>query len=715
MKKEFGKMREIFYGLFFVFIIIIIGNTVIVAQTDMKPPVAKKEPEVLKIHGYELTDNYAWMRDREDKKNPEILQYLNDENAYTDSFMNPHKAFVDNLYKEMIGRIKQTDLSVPYRLGKYWYYSKTEEGKQYPVYARAKSREGKDEQILLDQNEMAKGFEYFSIGEFDLSEDGNFLAFSTDTTGYRQYTLQIKDLKTGKVLPDKIERVTSAAWSNDGKYLFFVQEHPETKRSDKFFRHTVGTDKNELLFEEKDVLFNLGVGKTRDDKMIILGAFAKTSRESRYIPADDAMADWKVILPREENHEYSADHYNGEFYITTNKNAENFRVVRAPVADPAEKNWKDFIAHNPAIKIEGTNFFKNHAVVSELENGLEYMRVLDLKTKRAPVRIETPESVYTMGMGANPEFDTDSIQYTYASMITPSSTYEYDLKTRKSKLLKQQEVLGGYDKTKYETTRIWATARDGVKVPVSVVMKKGTKLDGKAPMLLYAYGSYGYSMTPEFSTARLSLVDRGMIYAIAHIRGGSELGERWRQDGRMFKKLNTFYDFIDSAKWLIENKYTASDRIIIQGGSAGGMLMGGVVNMSPETFKAAIVQVPFVDVLNTMLDDTLPLTTEEWVEWGNPNEKEAFDYMRQYSPYDNVKAQDYPNLLIEVSLNDSQVPYWEGAKFAAKVREMKTNDSIILLKTNMGAGHGGASGRYDRLKEIAFEYAYALTQVRITK
>lgn len=715
MKKEFGKMREIFYGLFFVFIIIIIGNTVIVAQTDMKPPVAKKEPKVLKIHGYELTDNYAWLRDREDKKNPEIIKYLTDENAYTDSFMNPHKAFVDNLYKEMIGRIKQTDLSVPYRLGDFWYYSKTEEGKQYPTYVRAKSRDGKGEEVLLDQNAMAEGFEYFSIGEFDLSEDGNFLAFSTDTTGYRQYTLQIKDLKTGKILPDKIERVTSAAWSNDGKYLFFVQEHPETKRSDKFFRHTVGTDKNELLFEEKDVLFNLGVGKTRDNKMIILGAFAKTSRESRYIPADDAMAEWKVILPREENHEYSADHYNGEFYITTNKNAENFRVVRAPVADPSEKNWKDFIAHNPAIKIEGINFFKNHAVVSELENGLEYIRVLDLKTKRAPVRIETPESVYTMGMGANPEFDTDSIQYTYASMITPNSTFEYDLKTRKSKLLKQQEVLGGYDKSKYETTRVWATARDGVKVPVSIVMKKGTKLDGKAPMLLYAYGSYGYSMTPEFSTARLSLVDRGMIYAITHIRGGSELGERWRQDGRMFKKLNTFYDFIDSAKWLIENKYTASDRIVIQGGSAGGMLMGGVVNMSPETFKAAIVQVPFVDVLNTMLDETLPLTTEEWVEWGNPNEKEAFDYMRRYSPYDNVKAQDYPNLLIEVSLYDSQVPYWEGAKFAAKVREMKTNDSIILLKTNMGAGHGGASGRYDRLKEIAFEYAYALTQVGITK
>ncbi len=708
-------MREIFYGLFFVFIIIIIGNTVIVAQKDMKPPVAKKEPKVLKIHGYEMTDNYFWMRDRKDKKDPAVIEYLNAENAYTESFMGQHKGFVDNLYKEMIGRIKQTDLSVPYKLGEHWYYSKTEEGKQYPTYVRAKTREGKDEEVLLDQNEMAKDFGYFSIGEFDVSEDGNMLAFSTDTTGYRQYTLQIKDLKTGKILPDKIERVTSTAWSNDGKYLFVAQEDPVSKRTDKFWRHTVGTDKNDLLYEEKDVLFNIGVGKTRDNKMIILGAFAKTSRESRYIPADNPMAEFKVIVPREENHEYSVDHYGDEFYITTNKKAENFRVVRTPVSDPSEKNWKDFIAHNPAIKIEGIEFFKDHAVVSELENGLEYLKVMDLKRKRAAKRIKTPESVYTMGIGTNPEFNADSIQYTYASMITPSSTYEYDFKTRESKLLKQQEVLGGYDKTKYKTTRVWATARDGVKVPVSIVMKKGTKLDGKAPMLLYAYGSYGYSMTPDFSTARLSLVDRGMIYAIAHIRGGSELGEKWRQDGRMMKKLNTFYDFVDSAKWLVANKYTSSDRLVIQGGSAGGLLMGGVVNMSPETFKAAIVQVPFVDVLNTMLDDTLPLTTEEWIEWGNPNEKVAFDYMRQYSPYDNVKAQTYPNMLVEVSLNDSQVPYWEGAKFTAKVREMKTNDSIVLLKTNMGAGHGGSSGRYDRLKEVAFDYAYALTQVGIIK
>ena len=697
-------------------IIISVGSIVIVAQNDMKPPVPKKEPKVLKIHGYEIVDNYFWLRDRNEKKNPEIIKYLEAENAYTESFMGRHKEFVDNLYKEMLGRIKQTDLSVPYKLGDYWYFTKVEEGKQYPVYLRSKSRDGKDAEVLLDQNEMAKGYQYFAIGAFEPSDDGNLLAFSTDTTGYRQYTLQIKDLRTGKLLPEKIERVTSVEWSNDGKYLFFVQEDPVSKRSDKFYRHTVGTaDKNELLFDEKDVYFNLSVGRSRDKKMLFLYSYAKTMREVRYLFADSPTGEWKVIAPRREGHEYSADFNNGEFYILTNKDAENFKVVRAPLKDPSEKNWTDFIPHNPAIKIEDINFFKDFAVVSELENGLEYLKVLDLKTRRAPTRIETPEDVYTMSLAFNPEYDTPVIRYNYSSMITPTSTYEYDFGTRKSVLIKQQEIPSGYDKAQYETKRLWATARDGVKVPISIMWKKGTKLDGSAPMLLYAYGSYGYSMTPNFSTARLSLVDRGMIYAIAHIRGGSELGEKWRQEGRMFKKLNTFYDFIDSAKWLIENKYTSSDRLVIQGGSAGGMLMGGVVNMSPETFKAAIVQVPFVDVINTMLDDTLPLTTEEWIEWGNPNEKEAFDYMMKYSPYDNVKAQNYPNMLVEISLYDSQVPYWEGAKFVAKVREMKTNDSIILLKTNMGAGHGGASGRYDRLKEIAFEYAYALSQVGITK
>lgn len=707
--------RAIFVFAFMTGIIISIGNVLIVAQTDMKPPVAKKEPKVLKIHGYEITDNYAWLRDRNDTKNPEIIKYLEDENAYTDSFMGRHKDFVENLYKEMLGRIKQTDLSVPYRIGEWWYFNKTEEGKQYPVFLRSKTRDGKDAEVLLDQNEMAKGYKYFAIGAFEVSDDGNLLAFSTDTTGYRQYTLQIKDLRTGKILPDKIERVTSTEWSNDGKYLFVVQEDKVSKRSDKFWRHEVGTDKNDLLFEEKDVLFNIGVGRSRDKKMLFIASYAKTMREFRYLPADNPTGEWKILSPRREGHEYSADFNNGEFYITTNKDAENFKVMRAPLSDPSEKNWKDFIPHNPAIKIEGIDFFKDYAVVSELENGLEYIKVMDMKTKRAATRIPTPESVYTMGLSGNPEYDTDSIRYNYSSMITPNTTYEYNFKTRKSVVLKQQEIPSGYDKTQYETKRVWAVARDGVKVPVSIVWKKGTKMDGSAPMLLYAYGSYGFSMTPNFSTARLSLVDRGMIYAIAHIRGGSELGEKWRQDGRMFKKLNTFYDFVDSAKWLVANKWTSSDRLVIQGGSAGGMLMGGVVNMSPETFKAAIVQVPFVDVINTMLDDTLPLTTEEWIEWGNPNEKEAFDYMMKYSPYDNVKAQNYPNMLIEISLNDSQVPYWEGAKFAAKVRELKTDNNIVLLKTNMGAGHGGSSGRYDRLKEVAFDYAYALSEVGITK
>ena len=697
-------------------LVIAIAGSVHSAQTVMKPPVAKKEAKVLKIHGYEITDNYAWLRDRETKKNPEIIKYLEEENAYTEAHMGEHKTFVDNLYKEMLGRIKQTDLSVPVRRGAFWYFNKTEEGKQYPTYMRSKAKDGKDAEVLIDQNEMAAGFKYFSISNFEPSDDGNLLAFATDTTGYRQYTLQVKDLRTGKMLPEKIERVTSVEWSNDGKYLFYGQEDAVSKRNDKILRHTVGTtDADKLIFEEKDLLFGAGIGRSRDKKMFVIASFAKTSREMWYLPSDNPTGEFKVISKRRPGHEYSADFNNGEFYIVTNKDAENFKVVRAPLSDPAEKNWTDFIPYNPAVKVEDINFFKDYAVVSELENGLEYLRVMDVKTKRAAARIETPESVYTMSLGNNPEYDTPSIRYTYSSMITPNSTYEFDFRSRKSELIKQQEIPSGYDKTQYETMRVWAPSRDGVKVPVSIVMKKGTKLDGKSPMLLYAYGSYGYSMTPDFSTSRLSLVDRGMVYAITHIRGGSELGEKWRQDGRMFKKMNTFNDFVDSAKWLIGNKYTSADRLVIEGGSAGGLLMGAVVNQSPETFKAAIVQVPFVDVMNTMLDASLPLTTEEWIEWGNPNEKEAWDYMITYSPYENIKAQNYPNMLVEISLNDSQVPYWEGAKFAAKVRELKTNDSIVLLKTNMGAGHGGSSGRYDRLKEVAFEYAYALTQVGITK
>ena len=711
-------MKEILCILAFVFIIIVIGNTVIVAQTDMKPPVARKEPKVTEIHGYKIIDNYYWLRSAKDPKTGKVRQEVEDhllaENAYTDAVTKPNEGFSKTLYDEMLGRIKQTDMSLPYKLGNYWYYNKTEEGKQYPIYCRSTKEDKSDEQVIFDQNVRAEGHKFYSIAAFSVSDDGNLLAFSYDMTGYRQYTLQIKDLRTGEILPDKVERVTSVVWANDNKNLFLVTEDDVTKRSDKFWKYQLGSNGPQLQYEEKDVLFNLSASRTRDKKMIFLASYAKTMREFRYLPADQPDAQLKVVLPREKDHEYSVDYYDGMFYITTNKNAFNSRIVTAPVSDPSEKNWKEFIPHHPQIKIEDVNFFKGYAVVSELENGLEYLDVIDMRSNKSH-RIATPENVYTMGIAGNPEFDTPTFRYNYASMVTPQSTFEYDPKTLQSKLLKQQEVLGHYDKTKYDTARVWATARDGVKVPVSLIMKKGTKLDGSSPMLLYAYGSYGFSMTPSFSSSRLSLVDRGMIFAIAHIRGGSELGEQWRLDGRMFKKMNTFNDFVDCADWLIKNKYTASDRLVIQGGSAGGLLMGAVTNQRPDLFKAVIAQVPFVDVMNTMLDASLPLTTEEWIEWGNPNEKEAFDYMMKYSPYDNVKPAKYPNMLIEVSLNDSQVPYWEGAKWAAKLREMNTDDNIILLKANMGAGHGGSSGRYDRLKEIAFEYAYALSQAGITK
>ncbi len=715
-------MRKVFYVIPFV-LAILIGSSVAQVNSEsadyskdnMKPPVARKEPKITKIHGYELRDDYAWLRDRRREKNPEIIEYLEAENAYTKSVMEPYQGLADTIYDEIMSRIKQTDLSVPYKYGGYWYSTKTIEGKQYPVYLRSKTFDGKGTETLLDQNEMAEGHKFYSIRSLRVSDDGNLLAYLVDTVGYRQFKMHIKDLRTGEILPVEIDRVTSLIWASDNKTIFVTTENEVSKRSDKFWRYELETNKSELLYEEKDVLFNVYCRRSRDNKIVFLDSTAATMDEYYYVPADKPKTKLKLILAREKGHEYSVDHYKGEFFLTTNKNAENNRVVRAPVADSSEKNWKEFIPHNPSIKVEGVDFFEGYAVVSEIENGLEYVRVMDLRSQKS-TRIKTDESVYTMGLaGGNMEFDTQSIRYYYASMITPPSTIEYDLKTGRTKLLKQQEVLGGYDKRKYETIRVWADARDGVRVPISLVMKKGTKVDGKAPLLLYSYGSYGYSMTPNFSIARLSLLDRGMIYAVAHIRGGSELGEKWRQDGRMFKKLNTFHDFIDCGKWLVKNNYTASDRLIIQGGSAGGLLMGGAVNMSPETFKAAIIQVPFVDVINTMLDETLPLTTQEWIEWGNPNEKEAFEYMIRYSPYENIKRQHYPNMLVEISLWDSQVPYWEGAKFTAKIREYMTGQSTILLKTNLGAGHGGSSGRYDRYREVAFIYAYALSQAQTMK
>jgi oligopeptidase B len=675
-----------------------------------QPPIAKKVRHTTEIHGYTLKDDYFWLRE---KKNPEVLKYLEAENAYTEEVMKPRKELQEALYKEMLGHIKQTDLSVPSRIGEYYYYSRTQEGKQYPYMCRKKGSLDGTEEMLLDLNKLAEGNSFLGLGGYTVSDDGNLLAYSTDTTGYRQYTLHVKDLRSGKTLSESIDRTGSVVWANDNKTLFYTTEDAVSKRSDKFWRHVVGSDKNDLIYEEKDELFDVGASRSLDKKIIFLGSYAKTSRELRYVPADNPTGDFKVILPRQDGHEYDVDHYNGLFYITTNKNAKNFRVVTAPINDPSEKNWKTFIAHNPKVKIDGLTTFANHLVVSEKEGGLNHLRVIDMKTRQSH-RITTDESDYALFLAGNPEFNTTTVRFNYQSMVTPSSVYDYDLNTRQRKLLKQQEVLGGYDAKNYEAKRIWAVARDATKVPVSLVYKKGVKIDGTAPMLLYAYGSYGASMAPTFSSSRLALLDRGVIYALAYIRGGGELGEEWREQGRMMNKLNTFYDFIDCADYLVKNKYTSSDRLVIQGGSAGGLLMGAVTNMRPDLFKAVVAQVPFVDVMNTMLDASLPLTTSEYIEWGNPNEKAAFDYMIKYSPYDNIAAKNYPALLVQVSLNDSQVPYWEGTKFLARLRATKTDHNPLLLKANLGAGHGGASGRYDALRETAFTYSFVLWQMGLT-
>ena len=676
-------------------------------QNAPQPPLAKKIPHETRIHGYTLKDDYFWMRE---KSNPEVIKHLEAENAYTEAVMAPTKDLQERLYKEMLGRIKQTDLSVPTRNGEYWYYSRTEEGKQYPYMCRRKGTMEAPEDVLLDLNALAEGHSFLGLGGYAVSDDANWLAYSVDTTGYRQFTLYVKDLRTGRISSEKIERTGSVVWANDNRTIFYTTEDPVSKRSDKFWRHAVGAPGSDLVYEEKDDLFDVFAGRSLDRKVIFLASYAKTSREYRYLPADKPASELKVVVPRQEGHEYDVDHYEGQLYITTNKGAKNFKVVTAPMADPSEKNWTPFIAHNIAVKIDSLAFFRGHLVVSERERGLNYLRVVDMSTKKSH-RIETEESDYAMSLGMNPEFDTKTIRYSYQSMVTPPTVYEYNLDTRERKLLKQQEVLGGYDPSRYEAKRVWATARDGKQVPISLVYKKGFTPDGRAPMLLYAYGSYGVSMEPTFSSNRLSLIDRGAVFAIAYIRGGGELGEEWREQGRMMQKLNTFNDFIDSAEYLVKSRYTSSDRLIVQGGSAGGLLMGAVANLRPDLFKAIVAQVPFVDVMNTMLDATLPLTTSEYAEWGNPNEKSAFDYMIRYSPYDNIKAQGYPAMLVQVSLNDSQVPYWEGAKFVAKLRATKTDANPVLLKTNLGAGHGGASGRYDALRETAFSYAFVLGQM----
>ena len=675
------------------------------------PPVAKKEPKVTEINGQKLVDNYFWLRD---KQNPDVKAYLDAENVYTDAVMKPTEPLQKKLYEEMLSRIKETDIEVPYKEGDYFYYVRTEAGKQYGIRCRKKGSLNAPEEILVDVNELAKGQKFMSLGAYNVSDDGNLLAYSTDNTGFRQYTLAVKDLRTGKTLVDHAERVDSVAWANDNKTLFYTVEDPVAKRPYQLYRHAVGTaGPDTLIYEEKDERFEMGTGKTRSKAYILLVVRSHTTSEARYIPADQPQAEWKIIEPRKQDVEYYPDHNGNFFYIRVNDAGRNFRLVKAPVSDPGSKNWQEVVAHRPDVMLEDTEFFRNYYISYEREKGLPQIRVTDLQTGKSR-RIDFPEPAYADYPYVNREYDTTKFRYGYQSFITPQSVFEYDMPSGTSTLLKQKEVPGGYDRNRYQVERISATASDGVKVPISLVHLKGAKLDGKGPIYLTGYGSYGYPYDIYFDSPIFSMVDRGVVVAVAHIRGGGEMGKAWHDDGRMMHKKNTFTDFIVSAEYLLAQGYGSKDRLVIEGRSAGGLLMGAVLNMRPDLFHAALVGVPFVDVMNTMLDESIPLTVTEFEEWGNPKEKPAFDYMITYSPYDNVGPKAYPNMLVRTSFNDSQVGFWEPAKYVAKMRALRTDHNTLILKTNMDpAGHGGASGRYDHLHENAFDYAYFLTQMGI--
>jgi oligopeptidase B len=680
--------------------------------TSQTPPTAPRVEHREVRHGATVIDEYYWLRE---KSNPKVVQYLEAENAYTAEMTKGIQPFSDALYKEMLGRIKQTDLSVPTPRRGYLYYSRTEEGKQYPIQCRRRGNMQAPEEVLLDLNELAKDHKFVGLGAFTVSDDQNLLAYTIDFTGFRQYGLQVKDLRTGKTLPDTTERVTSLEWAADNKTIFLVTEDAVTKRSDKLWRHVLGSPKFDEIYNEKDELYDIGIGKTRDLQYLLLQIEAKDTAEVRYLRADRATGTFAVFLPREKGHRYYLDHRENVFYIRTNKSGHNFAIMTAPAADPAFKNWKPFLPHRENVRIEDIDLFRDFAVSVEKSEALNQLRIYNFKTS-AWKSIEYPEPVYSVFPTSTPDFDSPTYRYNYQSFITPSSIFDYDVASGKSTLLKQQEVLGGYDPKQYASERLWATARDGVKVPISIVYKKGFPADGTGALFLYAYGSYGIGTPPAYSSNRVSLLDRGMAYAVAHIRGGDEMGEQWREDGMLMKKKNTFFDFIDCAEYLIQQKRTSKDRLVIEGGSAGGLLMGAVVNMRPDLFKAVHTAVPFVDVMNTMMDATLPLTVGEYLEWGNPNEKAAYDYMKTYSPYDNLEKRAYPAMLVTTSFNDSQVMYWEPAKYVARLRTLKTDSSPLLLKIKMDpAGHGGASGRYDRLHDTAFEYAWLLSQVNITK
>jgi oligopeptidase B len=671
------------------------------------PPVCPIEPHQLEAHGDVRVDNYYWLRER---GTPEVTAYLEAENAYTDEIMGETKDLEDELYEEIKGRIKQTDESVPYFLDGYYYYTRTEDGKSYPFYCRRPGTMDAPEELMLDVNALAEGHDHMRVRGVAVSPNNELLSYATDSVGRRIYTLRFKNLAAGEILPDEIPEVTgSVAWANDNRTVFYGRQDLETLRSYQIYRHVLGTDpaRDVLVFQEDDPEFSCYVWKTKSKAYIIIGSYQTLSSEMRYLDADQPDGDPVVFLPREADHEYSIDHHGDHFYIRTNWEAENFRLMSAPVGATPKDQWTEVIPHRDDVLLEGIEVFDRYLVVEERMNGLTQIRVRPLDGGEEHY-LDFGEPAYVAWPSNNEQYDTSTLRYVYMSMTTPKTVYDYDMSTREKTLLKQDEVLGGFDSANYVTDRLYATARDGERVPISIVYRKGLRRDGASPLLLYGYGSYGYSMDAYFSAERISLLDRGFVYAIAHVRGGQEMGRRWYEDGKLLHKKNTFTDFIDCAEYLVTEGYTRPEHLYAMGGSAGGLLMGAVANMRPDLFDGIVAHVPWVDVVTTMLDPDIPLTTSEYDEWGDPNDEEYYRYMLSYSPIDNVTAQGYPNMLVTTGLHDSQVQYWEAAKWVAKLRAMKTDDNLLLLRCHMDAGHSGGSGRYRSYRETAFDYAFLL-------
>jgi oligopeptidase B len=680
---------------------------------NVAPPIAEKIPKIDTSFGDIRVDNYFWLRD---KNNPEVIKYLQAENKYTETVMKPTEKLQEKLYKEMLSRIKETDLSVPEKMDDYYYYTREEKGKQYKIYCRKKGSLDAKEEILLDANELAKGHNYLDVGVYKVSPDHQLLAYSIDTTGAEDFTLYFKDLNTGKVLTDIIPNTSySAEWANDNQTVFY-NTLDEAKRPYKLYRHFLGADpKNDVLvYHEKDEAFNLDLKKSKSKAYLFMLLESETTSEDWYLDASHPDGNFKIIQPRQHEMEYSVEQHGDKFYILTNDNAKNFKLMQAPISEPSKNNWKEIIPNRDSVKIDDIEVFKNHLVVYERERGLKKIQITNLTDNQVHY-VDFPEPVYTFWQDRNPDFNTNLLRFNYTSLITPRSVFDYDMDKKTRELKKQDEVLGGYNPSLYQSERVFVKASDGILVPISLVYKKGMVRNGKNPLFLYGYGAYGISSEPYFSSNRLSLLDRGFIFAIAHVRGGGEMGRYWYEQGKLLNKKNTFTDFIACAEHLVAEKYTSSDKLVINGGSAGGLLMGAVTNMRQDLFKIVIANVPFVDLINTMLDPSLPLTVIEYEEWGNPHEKEYYEYMRSYSPYDKVQAKAYPNMLITTSLNDPRVSYWEPSKWTAKLRALKTDHNLLLLKINMGAGHGGSSGRYDYLKDIALEYAFVFKVLGIEK